>query len=180
MREPPVAPHSGSGAKVLAERSSFRGAFVAPLPQLENVMSRRTWSTGISLLLVFTALIGSEARAQSAVTYDGVAAREVRHLLSRVEGWKVPSCATCTDGVTPSIRMNKNSQRDAYVAAAVTYAWAAEAYHRLGNAAKAKESAEGAKKSLEQANELCSGSPSNSGGGSGPQTLTIWSCPAPF
>lgn len=133
---------------------------------------------GISVILA----TAPYARAQSAtdVTYSGASSRYVQYLLSHVPDWKVPTCATCTDGVTPTVRINKNSQRDTYVAAAVTYAWGAEAYSRLGETEKAEESAGQVKTLLDQADALCSEAPAADGGGSGLQTLRIWPCPAPF
>jgi hypothetical protein len=129
-------------------------------------------------------LVGSAAfrTPGSGWFYNGRHAREVQHLLQRVDNWKLPSCATCSDLSAPDIPINPNStQRDAYVGTAVAYAFGAEAYAKVGKPAEAEQAAESMHKSLELANELCSPSTSAvDARGMTPATLRIWSCPAPF
>lgn len=133
---------------------------------------------GLALLAITAPPV--HAQNTSDITYRGEDARYVQHVLSRVPGWKVPSCPNCSDGITPALRISRNSQRDAYVSAAVTFAWAAEAYSRMGKDREAEDAAGEVRKLLEQADALCSDGPAFSGGGTGEQTLHIWPCPPPF
>ena len=105
--------------------------------------------------------------------YQGAHRREIRLLLERAGGRRT-SRDTRTDGGTPPpVRIG--CLRDAYVAAAVQYAWAAESYYRLRDPSAARMAAS-ARDDLDRADELCAGS--------GPdgricETLRIWGCPAP-
>jgi len=113
--------------------------------------------------------------------YTGKHAREVQYLLERVEGWKLPSCATCADLSAPDLPINPNApQRDAHVDAAVTMAFGAEAYAKVGKPDEAERSAEAAHKELQNANSLCSDAPHIEARGMTSATLRIWPCPAPF
>jgi hypothetical protein len=130
--------------------------------------------------LVITAAASRPAAAQQWF-YNGGHAREVHYVLERVSGWQLPSCATCDDLKAPDIPVNPNStQRDAQVGAAAVYAFGAEAYAKVGKTAEAEQAAEMVHRSLEQANSLCSDSPSVEARGMTPATLRIWPCPAPF
>lgn len=116
-------------------------------------------------------------------SYVGPYENEVTHLLYNpfVSGWKFSSCATCTDFVFPVVRINKNSQRDTYVAKAVMEAYAAAAHAHVGKPHAAEDNARSMHDNLQQANALCSnGARSVSSSGSGPQTLGIWGCPPPM
>lgn len=91
--------------------------------------------------------------------FKGPNADYVHLLLSKVPGWKTSSCANCNDGVLPDVKINSNCQRDLYVAAAVSYAWAAESYYRMGDAAQASSMAAKMMENLQYAKNLCSSDP---------------------
>ncbi len=105
--------------------------------------------------------------------YRGEHRREIRLLLERAGGWRTSRDIRTDGGVPPPVRIG--CLRDAYVAAAVQYAWAAESYYRLRDPSSARMAAS-ARDDLDRADELCAGS--------GPdgricETLQIWGCPAP-
>ncbi len=112
--------------------------------------------------------------SSTGISYSGPYAANVKLLLSKVSGWKTFSCLTCSDGVPPKVNINSNCQRDAYVAAAVSYAWAAENYYRLGRTTDATTQATSMNTNLQYARNLCSNSISV--GGSSCLTLTIFPC----
>ena len=96
--------------------------------------------------------------------YKGNGAAMVNQLLSKVSGWRTASCANCNDGIPPSVRVSGLCQRDAYVSAAVGYAWAAESYYRLGDMAKASSAVNLMLQNLQLAKNLCGPSTINAGG----------------
>jgi hypothetical protein len=135
-------------------------------------------SAGIAILLL--AAFRSPARP-TAWYYTGKHAREVQYLLERVDGWKLPSCATCSDLKAPDLPINPNApQRDSHVDAAATLAYGAEAYAKVGKPDEAERAAESAHKELEYANSLCSDALRIEARGMTSATLRIWPCPAPF
>lgn len=105
-------------------------------------------------------------------SYQGAHRREVRHLLDRVAGWRTPRDAGTDGGVPPPVPIA--CVRDAYVAAAVQHAWAAESYFRLRHPSAAAMAA-AARGDLDRADELCGW-----GGAAGCATLRLWGCPAPL
>ena len=106
--------------------------------------------------------------------YQGAHRREVRHLLDRVAGWRTPRDASTDGGVPPAVPIA--CIRDAYVAAAVQHAWAAESYYRLRHP-EAGTMADAVRDDLDQADELCT--VTGRGGAEGCATLRLWACPAP-
>jgi hypothetical protein len=105
--------------------------------------------------------------------YQGTHRREVHHLLERARGWRTSRDTRTDGGVPPPVSIG--CVRDAYVAAAVQHAWAAESYFRLRHPSAARM-AEAARDDLDRADELCAGS------GPDPaecETVHIWPCPAP-
>lgn len=113
--------------------------------------------------------------------YDGPHADEVQYLLSRSDGWKLPSCASCGDLKARDIPINPNAPlRDTYVGAAITKAFGAEAYAKVGQTDKAEEWANGMHEELQHANALCSDAPTMDARGGTPATLKIWGCPPPI
>jgi|SRR5581483_5620567 len=131
--------------------------------------------------LLLGAAFGFSKPAAPAWYYQGRHSREVQYLLERVDNWKLPSCATCTDLNPPDLPINPNSsQRDAHVDAAATMAFGAEAYAKIGKTEQADQAAETAHKELEQANSLCGSGGAIEARGFTPATLKIWPCPAPF
>ena len=105
--------------------------------------------------------------------YQGTHRREVRHLLERARGWRTPRNTRTDGGVPPPVPIG--CVRDAYVAAAVQHAWAAESYYRLRHPSAARM-AEAARDDLDRADELCAGSTPDAGDC---ETVHIWPCPAP-
>jgi hypothetical protein len=105
--------------------------------------------------------------------YQGTHRREVRHLLERAGGWRTPRNTRTDGGVPPPVAIG--CVRDAYVAAAVQHAWAAESYYRLRHPSAA-HMAEAARGDLDRADEICAGPEPD-----GPEcaTVHIWPCPAP-
>lgn len=116
----------------------------------------------------------AEAGGGSPSVYKGANADYVHLLLSKVPGWVTPSCGTCNDGVPPVVPINNTCQRDAYVAAAVSFAWAAESAYRLGAVADASSFAGKMMESLQAAKNLCG--PSTVNGGGSCLTLNIFPC----
>lgn len=108
--------------------------------------------------------------------YQGVYQAEVRYLLGHVGGWRTSRNAQTDPGIPPNVSIGAACIRDAYVSAAVQYAWAAESYYRLRNA-NATSMAENVSTNLRNANQLCSNAPS--GGLNNCRTLTVWGCPPP-
>lgn len=106
--------------------------------------------------------------------YQGSNASIVRDLLSKVSGWRTPSCANCNDGIPPTVNIGTNCIRDTYVAAAVNYAWAAESYYRLGDTSKAAAMINLMNQSLQYARNLCSSAPGVGGGNC--LTFSIYPC----
>lgn len=106
--------------------------------------------------------------------YQGAHRREVRYLLDRVSGWRTPRDASTDGGVPPAVPIA--CVRDAYVAAAVQHAWAAESYYRLRHP-EAGTMAAAVREDLDQADELCSAT--GRGGVEGCATLRLWGCPPP-
>lgn len=122
-------------------------------------------STSAELVASSPAVEVSNANSETAqsFTYNGKHSDWVRKLLTRVGGWKCPANAS-ESGTPPKVKAEECS-RDASVAAAVLYAWAAECYARNEEDSKAEEAAEQMYKRLESVQELCSGAPSVGGGG---------------
>lgn len=113
----------------------------------------------------------------SNVRYAGAYAGEVRSLLARSPTrWQTPSCKTCNDGVPPQIPPGFTCERDKYVYGALAYAWAAEAYTRVGEPSRAASAAASMHEQLGNATALCSDAPGNEGA---PRctTLGVWPCP---
>lgn len=108
--------------------------------------------------------------------YNGPYKSEVRRLLSKSPTrWQTPTCLTCNDGIPPQIPSEMPCMRDKYVYAALTYAWAAESYIRVGETDKATSAAKSMFGELQKADSLCSDAP----GISGAQpclTLEMWTC----
>ena len=131
------------------------------------------------LAIVATTAFRSAQRQQW--YYNGKDARAVHNLLDRVDNWRLPSCASCSDLKAPDLPINPNSsQRDAYVDAAATMAFGAEAYAKVGKEAEAENAARAVHQNLEQADALCGDTPAVDARGMTPATMRIWSCPAPF
>jgi hypothetical protein len=107
------------------------------------------------------------------VSYNGNSASVVKQLLEKVNGWKTPSCTTCSDGVPPKVNINSNCQRDSYVAAAVNYAWAIESYYRLGQTSNVPSLVTNMNQNLQYARNLCGSSTINYGSC---YTLNIYGC----
>ena len=106
--------------------------------------------------------------------YQGAHRREVRHLLYRAAGWRTSRDASTDGGVPPAVPIA--CVRDAYVAAAVQHAWAAESYYRLRHPEAGAMAAE-VRDDLDRADELCA--VTGPGGVEGCATLRLWGCPAP-
>src|SRR5439155_11268920 len=72
---------------------------------------------------------------------------------------------TCTGAGSPpsgrnwNLILNGTCQRDQYVGAAISYAWAAAAYAYQGNQTRATENAENMRTQLRNADRLCSDAP---------------------
>jgi hypothetical protein len=124
--------------------------------------------------------VPSPAPAAQSWHYAGPHHAEVRYLLSRVQGWSVPSCAACSDGATPELDIEQSCSRDASVAAAVMYAWAAESYAAVGQAANARQHALTMRETLNQVDGLCSPGTPTFGGGEPCATDRVWPCPSPM
>lgn len=107
------------------------------------------------------------------VDYSGPHKEDVGKLLSAVKGWRTNSSLTTNDGIPPEVPVS--CIRDTYVAAAVSYAWAAEAYYRLGYTDKAEEMAGLMDENLYTVKQLCSNGPVVGGGSC--DTEEIYPCP---
>lgn len=101
-------------------------------------------------------------QAQKAFAYNGKHKEWVATLLTRVPEWKTPGADG--SGAKPPVVKAKACIRDTYVAAAVAYAWAAEAYARQEEDNKAAVAADKMYHELEKAEELCSDVPVLPGG----------------
>ena len=123
-------------------------------PSLEEIMERNEANSTGS---------GNSGGGGGAVRYKGASETVVRQLLSRVSGWKTPSCTSCNDGMPPDVKINNNCIRDTYVAAAVAYAWAIESYYRLGETARAAALVPQMNENLQNARNLCGNSTVNLG-----------------
>lgn len=107
--------------------------------------------------------------------YRGAHLREVRWLLDHAAGWRTSRDARTDGGVPPPVPIA--CVRDAYVAAAVQHAWAAESYYRLRHPGAAAMAA-AARADLDNADELCAAT--RRGGTAQCETLDLWGCPAPL
>jgi len=105
--------------------------------------------------------------------YQGEHRREIRLLLERARGWRTSRDARTDAGVPPPVPIA--CMRDAYVAAAVQHAWAAESYYRLRHP-RAEAMAAAVRDDLDRADELCA--VTGRGGEKGCATLRLWGCPA--
>jgi hypothetical protein len=110
--------------------------------------------------------------------YTGRYAAQVRHFLTQLPNWRCPT-GPGDGGVTPRLPVRPSSQRDQYVAAAVTTAWGLECYAREGKFDQAREWEPTMGDALENANALCS-SATAAPGRSSPATLGLWGCPPPI
>jgi hypothetical protein len=109
----------------------------------------------------------ADARVESsppAYTYSGPHSDWVHRLLDRVGGWSCPEPGS--DAAQPPKVRAEECIRDAYVAAAVQYAWAAECYARNEEDAKAGEAAKMMYEQLTNAQSLCSDAPTFAGASS--------------
>lgn len=113
-------------------------------------------------------------------SYTGSYAAQVQYLLSRVTNWRCPASLS-VQGAKPQVTIttSASSQRDQYVAAALTTAWAMECYARLGYTQKAAALEPTMRDLLDNADALCSGTPGVAGAPT-PTTLWIWGCPPPI
>jgi len=75
--------------------------------------------------------------------------------------------------VPPNVPVGTSCIRDTYVAAAVNYAWAAEAYYRLGKYDQAAAAAVQMNENLQYARALCGGT---GVGGGDCRTFSIFPC----
>lgn len=110
--------------------------------------------------------------------YAGPDHQVVRQLLTRVDGWSVPACDSCAGMDTPRVRVEPRCDRDGSVAAAVQYAWAAEAYAAVGRDDRALAAAEKMRRQLDNARSACiiaSGRNATPPGSCA--TVAIWPCP---
>ena len=88
--------------------------------------------------------------SNSRFSYNGINSTKVQFLLNNTTGWDATHAPQCT--IKPSC-----TQRDAYVCAAVTYAWGAEMYARNGDMSQATLAATEMMRNLDMADRLCSG-----------------------
>ena len=105
--------------------------------------------------------------------YKGRHADWVGKLLDRAGTWQCP--ASPDDRGTPPKVKAEQCQRDAYVAAAVLYAWAAECYANQSENDKAEAAADQMYENLKQAQGLCSNAPTF-GGASSCDTESVYRC----
>jgi len=105
------------------------------------------------------------ARTAPAASYSGRNSEWVGRLLTRVPDWDCPSSPSASDARPPKIKAD-TCVRDAYVAAAVLQAWAAECYSRFDQDERATQAAAAMATELDRADEECSSAPSVGGGGS--------------
>lgn len=104
----------------------------------------------------------------STYKYNGIHAEKVQMLLSRITGWNETTAPPCINMIRPGC------QRDSYVCAAISYAWAAEMHARQGDFNTATYEAREMMNNLSMADQLCGGSPPPSGGVCG--TWSIYPC----
>ncbi len=117
-----------------------------------------------------------DAGGGSPAVYAGPYEGDVRYLLDHAAGWRTSRDAAVDGGEPPQVAIANTCPRDAYVAAAAHYAWAAESYYRLDNA-HASSMAREVHGNLEQANDLCAASTGVSIVRC--RTTSIWGCPPP-
>jgi hypothetical protein len=133
----------------------------------------------LGVIVVAAILAGDksyQARSYASVqtfTYSGQNSAWVQRLLTRVRGWKCPTDSSSNNGVPPEVKVSCN--RDAYVATAVTYAWACECHARSEEDARARKEADQMMENLRNAQMFCSDAPSF-GGSSECPTEKIYRC----
>ncbi|WP_394793701.1 hypothetical protein [Armatimonas sp.] len=111
-------------------------------------------------------------------SYSGTNSSQVAYLISKLSAagisFKYQTSASDTSGVSPNIaRLTEPCLRDAYVASAMAFAWAAENASRIGSASAASH-VQSMMKSLRDAADLCSSSPTVGSGTC--STLSYVSC----
>ena len=110
--------------------------------------------------------------SNTVVAYKGLYETEIKNLLSKAKDWKTPSSLTSNDGVIPKIVIT--TTRDNHVNTALSLAWAAESYFKLGDMAKSIDFANKVKNELQKADNICTdGQEFNSSS----QGLSIYPCP---
>ncbi len=131
-------------------------------------------STSVKAIAAAPAIkvFGASSKPAQSFTYSGAHNDWVRKLLTRAGGWQCPANAS-DSGTTPTVKAQE-CQRDANVAAAVLYAWAAECYSRQQEASKAQDAAGEMYKQLQAAQEFCSDAASM--GGKRCDTEGIYKC----
>ncbi|MDF1502432.1 hypothetical protein [Roseisolibacter sp. H3M3-2] len=87
--------------------------------------------------------------------YRGDAAPDVRWLLGRATGWRLPSCDSCLDGRTPDLRLSAAVRMESRVVSAAQHAWAAEAHAVAGRTLLAGREAECARRILQLGDDRC-------------------------
>jgi hypothetical protein len=112
-------------------------------------------------LAAVVSIVGVSARARTAPApnYSGPHREWVDRLLTRVSDWNCPSSPSASDARPPRIKADA-CVRDAYVAAAVLQAWAAECYSRFDQDTRASQAASAMATELDRADSMCSDAPS--------------------
>jgi len=129
----------------------------------------------VAVTVTALALGGLPSRARTAPeqTYSGPNSEWVSRLLIRVPEWSCPSSPMASDARPPRMKAD-SCVRDAYVAAAVLQAWAAECYSRFEQDERAAQAAEEMANELDHADSLCSDRPSVGSGSC--DTTHIYRC----
>ena len=129
----------------------------------------------IILFSLFSYSIFSQTKQNSIdssiITYKGLYENQIQNLLKNVKGWKIPTTLTSNDGILPKVETV--TTRDNYVGTALSLAWAAESYFRLGDIQKSMEFAIKMKAELKKVEELCE---KDNGSSSLSKTLLIYPC----
>ena len=142
--------------------------------------NRKKSSLIVGMIITVSAILASNNLYKSHTyasvqrfTYSGSNSEWVQKLLTRVGGWKCPSDSTSNDGTPPKVKVSCN--RDAYVASAVTYAWACECHARSEQDERARKEASQVMENLRNAQKFCSDAPSFGGSDECP-TERIYRC----